>query len=340
MSQPAPVLLRPPQVASTPADSPPRILLLDGWRGLAILLVLQSHFFPYHGFDSGRMGVSVFFSLSGMLMSEILFVRRVDLATFYKRRISRIFPAFIAFVCIVFGVAAVFGSGASRTEFAATLLFLRTYIPSSPGIWDSALPIGHLWSLNVEEHCYLVLGLLAGWTAIRGREAFVLAGLVLASFLVGFVYLHLPTMSRGDFELRTEVAGAYLLSAAAYHLVKHRVAHRVKPWMPLSTLVVAVVCFLPHAHWWQTAVVAPLALAFTVNHLHQLGPAARRVLESMPMRQFGLWSYSLYLWQQPFYQQKAGMPSAVMFAGALLAGLASFYLLEQPLRSWINRHWE
>lgn len=339
MSQPAPLLLHPPQIASAPAESP-RILLLDGWRGLAILLVLQSHFFPYAGFDSGRMGVSVFFSLSGMLMSEILFVRRVDLATFYKRRISRILPAFVAFVCIVFGVSAWVHGPASLAEFAATLLFLRTYVPSVPGIWDSALPIGHLWSLNVEEHCYLLLGLLAAWSAIRGREAMVLAGLVLASFVACFVYLHLPEFSRSDFELRTEVAGAYLMSAAAYHLVKHRWAHRVKAWMPLATLAIAAVCFLPHAHWWETGVLAPLALAFTVNHLHQAGAAARRALESAPMRQFGLWSYSLYLWQQPFYQQKAAAPSAVMFAGALLAGLASFYLLEQPLRGWINRHWD
>jgi len=337
--QPAPTLLSRSAASSDPVESQ-RVGLLDGWRGLAILLVLQSHFLSYQGFDSGRMGVSIFFSLSGMLMSEILFVRRVPLATFYKRRISRILPAFVVFVCIVFGVSAWRAGPATWAEFAATLVFLRTYVPATPGIWDSALPIGHLWSLNVEEHCYLLLGLLAACSALRGREAIVLGGLVLASFVTYEVYLHIPSVARGDFELRTEIAAAYLLSASAYHLVKHRVAHLVSAWMPLATLALAAACFLPDAHWWQTAIVAPLALAFTVNHLQQVGPAARGVLESMPLRRLGIWSYSIYLWQQPFYLAKAGMPAGVMFAGALLAGLASFYLLEQPLRGWLNRHWK
>jgi peptidoglycan/LPS O-acetylase OafA/YrhL len=335
--------LAPMPVVERVAESEPsdgrRIALLDGWRGLAILLVLQSHFLPNHRFDSGRMGVCIFFSLSGMLMSEILFVRRVPLGTFYRRRISRVLPAFVVFVCIVFGISAWRHGAASMTEFLATLLFLRTYVPADPGIWQSALPIGHIWSLNVEEHCYLFLGVLSTWAAVRGREATVLAIVVLASFLLYAAYLHVPSLADIDFELRTEVASAYLLASAAYHLAKRHVVQWVKPWMPLATLTVAAVCFLPQARWWETAIVAPLALAFTVNHLQGLAPVLRRVLELQPVRLFGLWSYSIYLWQQPFYLMSGDLPSSVTFAGAMAAGLASFYLLEQPLRSWLNTRW-
>lgn len=338
MFQPAPTLSIAP--ASSDLADGRRVALLDGWRGLAILLVLQSHFLPYAGVDTGRMGVSIFFSLSGMLMSELLFVRRVPLATFYKRRISRILPAFVVFVCIVFGVSAWLRRGGDLPEFFSTLLFLRTYVPDSPAIWQSALPIGHIWSLNVEEHCYVFLGLLTTWAALRGREAVLLACVVLASLLLYGVYLHTPSMAAGDFELRTEIASTYLLSSAAYHLVKQRMAPHVKPWMPLATLALALVCFLPHAHWWETAIIAPLSLAFTVNHLHQASRAVRSLLACWPLRQFGIWSYSIYLWQQPFYLNKAGVPGGLMFAAAMLAGLASFYLLEQPMRTWLNRHWD
>ena len=57
---------------------------LDGWRGLAIALVLQSHFLAIGGFNSGRLGVHVFFVLSGLLMGRILFIKRVPLGTFQQ----------------------------------------------------------------------------------------------------------------------------------------------------------------------------------------------------------------------------------------------------------------
>ena len=46
-----------------------RIDYLDGWRGLAIFLVLQGHFFAIQGWHSGRMGVDIFFCLSGLLVN-------------------------------------------------------------------------------------------------------------------------------------------------------------------------------------------------------------------------------------------------------------------------------
>ena len=79
-----------------------RLDYLDGWRGLAIAFVLISHFSSIQGIDFGRMGVDVFFVLSGMLMANILFVRRVALKTFYKRRISRVIPVFVVFISIVY----------------------------------------------------------------------------------------------------------------------------------------------------------------------------------------------------------------------------------------------
>lgn len=316
-----------------------RVAVLDGWRGLAILLVLQSHFLPFIRIDSGELGVSIFFCLSGMLMSEILFVKRVPLDTFYKRRISRIVPAFVLFVCVVYGAAAWAGIGRSGTEFLSTLLFLRTYIPSTPDIWNTGLPIGHLWSLNVEEHCYVFLSLLTLWAGFRGREAWVLAATSVAGMVAYYVYVHTPSMAHTSFEIRTETAAPFLLSSAAYFLVRDRFAHLVKPWMPLVALVPAAHAFLPGAHWWESAIVAPLSLAFAVNHLQQSALAMQRVLEWQPLRQLGIWSYSVYLWQQPFYVYRTSFPPGVALLAAMVAALLSFYLLERPAREWINKNW-
>ena len=319
-----------------------RVDYLDGWRGIAILLVLQSHFLPYHDFDSGRLGVEIFFCLSGLLMSELLFIRRVPLATFYRRRISRILPAYIVFVAIVYGVAAQAGRPTGAGEVVSTFLFLRTYLPSQPDIWNTGLPIGHLWSLNVEEHSYVFLSLVALWAAlsasVRGREAWVLAAAAAATVVVDYFYIHSPSMAGTNFEIHSEIAATPLLLSAAYRLVRDRVAHFVKPWMPLVALALALFAYLPNTHWWTSDVVTPLLLAFAANHLRETSAAVRGLLSTRLLRQFGIWSYSIYLWQQPFFMYKSSLPAGLAVLGAMLAALISFYLVEGPCRAWINEH--
>ena len=61
---------------------------LDGWRGLAIIFLLIGHFYPVPGINFGHFGVNLFFVLSGLLMSRLLFVKSVPIPLFYKRRIS------------------------------------------------------------------------------------------------------------------------------------------------------------------------------------------------------------------------------------------------------------
>lgn len=325
--------------ASPTARQDHRIDYLDGWRGLAILLVLQSHFLPWAGIESGQLGVDAFFCLSGLLMSEILFVRRTPLVRFYKRRISRILPAFALFVVAVFGIAAVYGTKHEWVEFFSTLFFLRTYFPAQPDIWSTGLPIGHLWSLNVEEHSYIFLSVLTLLPFVRRREAWVLGAVSVVSMALYYLYSVSPSMHSASYEIRTEVAASFLLVSAGYFLVRHRVAPWVRPWMPLAAIPVAALGYLPHAHWWVSAVVSPLALAFAVNHLGETSASIRRLLAAAPLRSMGVWSYSIYLWQHPFFTYKAMLPTGVGFLGAMTAGLLSYYLLENPCRTWINARW-
>lgn len=319
---------------TAPADRQP---ILDGWRGIAIALVLVGHFLPKTpGFMSGLLGVNVFFVLSGLLMSNLLFVRRTPLGTFYKRRASRILPVFLLFVAVVFSVASWRGIEWQAAELWATLLFLRTYYPLTPGLWDTPLPIGHFWSLSVEEHSYLLLGLLSAMAWLRGREAWALIGLGLLSILVYVAFAKVPGLAPPWGDLGTEALAGHLMLSAGYFLLRDRLRPFVRPWMPLAAIAIAIACHMPVLlPKWSSVLVSPFALAFAVNHLEQLPRTLVRLLAWAPLRQLGIWSYSIYIWQQPVFL--ANLPYGPGLLLALGIGIASFHLFEDPTRRWLNR---
>ena len=314
---------------------------LDGWRGLAIALVLEEHFVGLLPIDSGRLGVDIFFCLSGLLMSRILFIQRVSLDIFYKRRISRILPVFGIFVIAVYLFALLTGNAGTWTEFATTVAFLRTYLPEQPDIWHSTVSIGHVWSLNAEEHCYIFLSILTLVKTFRNQEAYVLISSGVVTIIIGLIYAKYPWVAPPWGSLGTEVVASHLLLSAGYSLLRDRVAHFISGWMPLGTLCLAVVCYSNMLPWWGHILIAPFLLAFSINHLPEAPRWFHALLASPPLRIIGIWSFSIYLWQQPFYVQKGHLfgGSSVALILAILFGLLSFYFLEKPIRTWLNKNW-
>jgi peptidoglycan/LPS O-acetylase OafA/YrhL len=142
---------------SCESSSVTHVRALDGFRGTAVLLVISFHF----GFlEFGWTGVQIFFVLSGFLITSIL-VRERDLplgfylARFYWRRALRIFPLYFAYLAAVVSIFAVCGH---PSEFAREWQYLFTYtfnfLRASPN-YANSMPLGHLWSLSVEEQFYL-----------------------------------------------------------------------------------------------------------------------------------------------------------------------------------------
>jgi len=291
--------------------------------------------------DAGRLGVDVFFSLSGFLMSGVLFIQRQPLRTFYKRRISRIVPAFLLFVFFIHAFASYEGIAFTRTELVATLLFLRTYLPGDIGIWESDVPIGHLWSLNIEEHCYIFMSTLIVMRFMRAREGFALLVSGLLCIAIGFVYVRLGAGAPRWGDLGTEVAASFLLVSAGYRLLCERFRPKIAPWLALLTLLAAVACYSSFVPWWSARLLSPLLLAFTVNHLSDSSQWLKAALGAPLLRSLGVWSFSIYLWQQPFYAYRAVFPGGASMAllCAVLTGVLSFHVLEQPCRAWLNRNW-
>jgi peptidoglycan/LPS O-acetylase OafA/YrhL len=220
---------------------------LDGWRGLAIVLVLFSHFVDTELQRTGGFGVLLFFVLSGFLMSQLLFIKKVDLKDFFVRRFSRIAPTFWLYTLTIAVYAATVQPSIYRVPFgeiASTLTFLRTYIPADRNIWADQWPIGHLWSLNVEEHFYvfLAVGALCCRRIRNDSSAVVFLLTSTATALaITFFYAANPPGGATPWHLRTECAALGLVAASALRITREQSSpwwtNKVQSWLPVVTLL-------------------------------------------------------------------------------------------------------
>lgn len=316
------------------------IAYLDGWRGLAIVFLLIGHFFPIPGINFGAVGVALFFVLSGFLMSKILFVDRVPLSIFYRRRIARILPSVVVLLAVVALAYRIAGREISTYELAAAATFTNNYFVTS-GPWT--LPVGHIWSLSVEEHAYVLLSLLALSCRARKTSGLVELGVTagLAAAIAVIYWFAFGAHGVNGLWLHTEVA-AFGIVASGFMLLAFRVRRPALPAVAAPLLVALGIC----AYWWRVVPPATLiigcgAFALALNLLDRSPGLFRAILEFRPLRQMGIWSFSLYLWQQPFYMlaHREGMPVPLALACSLAVGIAAFYLVENPARTRLNAMW-
>jgi peptidoglycan/LPS O-acetylase OafA/YrhL len=171
-------------------DSPLYIPSLDGLRAVAFLLVFLAHSMPYRDLPGG-FGVTVFFFLSGYLITTLLRAEaehnhRINLRGFYLRRILRIFPPCYATVAIVSALAAagLLYNAESYKSLVAAFLYFSNYW-NILGWGNLPAGMGILWSLAVEEHYYLLFPPLYAWFVYarvsRRRQAAVLLALCAAA---------------------------------------------------------------------------------------------------------------------------------------------------------------
>lgn len=321
-----------------------RITYLDGWRGVSLIFVLIGHFAPIAGMKMGPLGVELFFVLSGRLMAEILFVERFPLKTFYIRRFSRIFPAMAVFITLAFLVlmnsSLRFKPAFILTDLTFTYNFAAVFGHRSPAI-------DHIWSLCIEEHAYLLLGLIALLSRLRRLPAMpVIFGLALLSMLDGAISTLIFGQDWFIGYWRTDTHVASVLISAAVYLATRRDAGRflarIPSWLPPACALAGVALFAePVAHALSYTLGTAL-LAISVCTIDVAARPLRAFLSSPLLTWVGVLSYSIYLWQQPFYAMlDTGHVTVVrtllFLAGAIVAGAASFYVLEQPARQFLNR---
>jgi peptidoglycan/LPS O-acetylase OafA/YrhL len=322
---------------------------LDGWRAIAILLVLLEHasfrtFRPVGWIKLGGHGVEIFFVLSGFLITGKL-LEDNSLRKFYVRRIFRILPVMFAYLALMVVLGAVLHRiPVTWGEIAASLLFVRNYrfIPAPwTGIgWFTA----HLWSLSIEEQFYIVwpLMLLKVGRGVARRQA--AAAAILFSFcccllvLIHFARIHalwnwywMPNLSFGGL-----IVGCLLRIAFANPPARGVIARLVSGRSTLIATLLFAYVLLTYA---RLTVFDPLMCGLAV-YATVLEPGAfvGRILENPVLRWIGRLSYSLYIWQQVFlgfgvdFRPFGFLSTFPINLFALLAvACLSYYGMEKPL---------
>lgn len=310
---------------------------LDGWRGISILLVLAGHFYllPFY---TGRLGVELFFVLSGRLMAEILFVRETPIGVFYWRRITRIFPAFWLFLG---GMSLAYQFLPSLDIAAKDVLTSITFTKNYARLAATSPGFGHIWSLCVEEQAYVILSVVA-----IAKRRFKLNVIVLLWVMTA------AAASSGAFQtwvMHRDFYGVYwhtdarlasiTLPAVLYLHSRSWGAQmdRISRLVPIISVLTGATISIPDSipdpikYTFGTGL-----LAFGLVTLQFSWKLVTQVLSNPILRYFGLWSFSLYLWQDPFFQLQDQYPKALLLSITMIISLASFYLVERPVRRYLN----
>lgn len=329
---------------------------LDGWRAIAILMVLYEHaasctLHPAGWSVIGGHGVEVFFVLSGFLITGKLY-EDASLKRFYLRRAFRILPILLCYLLVVSIVGLILHRIPLDTnEILASLLFVRHFsfypnlIKTGAG-WFT----GHLWSLSTEEQFYLLWPLLFlkfGKDSTQRRALALLAlfavGVFTQAMLFAGQYWQLFGWHWGvDLRVGGLLLGCSLRVLFSHDRARYWISKALSSWsLPAFLGFCAYVWYFRHTVTPFDSVVCTIVIACTLTHPYSL---MGRFLELSPLRWIGRLSYSLYVWQQIFLgfgvvYRPFGWLSTVPanLAMAFVIACASYYWLERPLQQWGHR---
>lgn len=351
----------------------PHVTALDGLRGMAVLLVMASHYagslsvLGVGGVDRlpfrfGWAGVDVFFALSGFLITGILLDTRGTpgfFRTFYVRRVLRICPLYYAAILVVLLLQLGMGADHAWGDIAGllspgSLVWPAAYLenlaialqgPSQTGI------LTHYWSLAVEEHFYLVWPLLV-WACPRPWLASVAGAAVVAPVLLRAAVLGHgvdPAWVMGLTPLRVD---GLALGALASLILRSRLPAAARSRAASAVLAATVAVLIALVALRRTLSPADPVLWVGGYTLVSAGAAAAILLASgsgrmasmlshPALRWFGRYSFGLYVWHPIIAVLLLHSRSALVTAGqgsaaALLA--VGFTLAVTLGTAWLSFH--
>lgn len=344
-----------------------RIRTLDGLRGLSALLVVWDHFPKVRtapwiweigwNVQPGPVGVTIFFVLSGFLITRILIGEKsngtLSLRKFYLKRALRIFPIYYLTLLII-GVFMTWHHAGWLAAYMSNFLFAIDPTPH---------PLRHTWSLAVEEHFYVVWPLLLWSLSIRKAQVFVTW--ILPAFAIGTALVLCNMLNKGtsDALIYRSTFCQILPLCAGGALAFHEgpVCHLRSRWV--TALVAGVPIFWVFGSVAQDLQIGPLLVsAYTIKLVCFTVTAACAVLVCLNggrdglvqritsvvfsnpvLTFFGTISYGLYLYHYPILfklgylhgQVELESMTALALLGLLIASpTLSWYALESPILKW------
>lgn len=323
---------------------------LDALRGLAVGLVLLNHAAPAVFGAAGVLGVTIFFALSGWLITGVLMRDldrhgRVRYGRFYAARAQRLFPPLLLMLAGYVVVEGAFDLLGEAHLVPESLVAALTYTINIPGLPHGSESLYHFWTLAAEEQFYLVWPLVLAWAWRRGllrAAAGVCVAATLAACLVTLL-LVAPDPAR-VYALPTSWGAALLIGCVGYLGRAALVAHLPARPLPRRAVQVALVAVLlggtllsglaTHTSWYLLGVPAvAVATVVLISYASRWRALPTRWLR--PAVALGTVSYAAYLWNGAIVRW-LGHPDDLAGAAAgvaltLLAATASWWLVERPV---------
>jgi peptidoglycan/LPS O-acetylase OafA/YrhL len=280
---------------------------LAGLRGVAILLVVAFHLALPVG-EGGPVGVTLFFVLSGYLITRLLRAEydatgKVDLPRFAIRRARRLLPALLFAVAVTSLILMAAGNSSSFDDAILTLAYVANWARAAGdpmGLWN------HAWSLAIEEQFYFIWPLAFVLVVVRlhlkpNPTIAVLLVLAAVSALLRATFMSWGMDERAYFgsDARAE---ALLAGCALGVALAGRPTLAVSGWVsPIGLAAVLVLAVVPtRGLLWPGALYSLTAMATCALIVGlERSRGGKLGLSSRPLVWIGTRSYSLYLWHVP-----------------------------------------
>jgi peptidoglycan/LPS O-acetylase OafA/YrhL len=299
-----------------------RLAALDGLRAISILLVLATHMLPVGpktwrlNETTGPMGMCLFFALSGFLITSNLLSSQ-SLHSFFVRRLTRILPLAYLYLIACFLLVTY-----QPEKLLGSLFFIENY---SHSFLDDLN--GHFWSLCIEMHFYIAIGIIFATFGKRGLWVILPACVAITAFRI---YDH------SLIDIKTHLRVDEILAGAVVAILHHRgtLKFSASTWLVAGAAICWSVCSSPFSGALQYF--RPYTSAAVLALVLCLGPGRlTTVLSSRPARYIADISFALYVihpltiydWMnQGTTFERYAFKRPISFAATfLLAHLSTFY---------------
>lgn len=290
----------------------------DALRFLAVFKVFLQHMMPVAAFPwfnyvklGGYVGVYFFFVLSGFLITYIICSEKqqsgtINLKNFFARRVLRIWPLFYLVVALCYILPPVLGSmGMSLTgegyepRLGWSLLFLENYRMIATGDLPNVFPLAVTWSLCIEEHFYIIWGLLLYVVPLKHLPKVI--GICL---LIGITSRFIFVQNGLDpSDILTHIDLFAYGAIPAWLLIKHEQATvkwvtNIPKWIQAAYIPLLLAIVLVVSQYWNPVINATLFGCLFSFLLVLILPkqAFIRVSDKNIFSRLGVYTYGIYLY--------------------------------------------